>query len=684
MAVQPCLTGWTSRIDNLLLMTTNLRCAFLLFVLSSTAAAAEITRGPYLQLAREDGITIVWRTDTTLENPRVLIQQEGSDETRACDGAAILKRENLSGAPPERVQYEATLDGLQPGTSYRYTVLDGDSALTPSGRDHRFTTHPPVGKRTPARIWVVGDSGTGQVHQMLVHQAMADYTEKDKRPLDLYLHVGDMAYGEGTDAQFQDKFFKPYQKTLRNTVCWAALGNHEGKTSNGLLGEGPFFDAYVCPTEGEAGGVPSGSESYYSFDYGDIHLIGLNSYDIDRSPEGEMAKWLVRDLAAAKNAKWIISFWHHPPYTKGTHDSDTEIQLVEMRKYIMPILEDGGVDLVLSGHSHIYERSMLIDGAYATPTTAKGVVLDDGDGSPEGDGPYRKSELITPNNGTVAVVTGHGGALGRSEKGISPIMRSIILDHGSTLLDIDGDTLTGVMLDLRGEERDRFAMVKKGTVKQAIVENPWTPDTTTVERTGAGVLGAPGTVADAEEARKAGKKNVATLAPKHFTSLIPDHAEWNYLAGGEEPETEMWTQLGFDPKEEEWKSGAAGFGYGDGDDRTELKDMRGNYTAIFIRREFEIPEATDLKRLGLVINYDDAFVLHVNGKELLSKGIVRGKDGKVKVEKHEASGAEYYPLGAFADAFKVGKNVIALEGHNVEKGSSDMSLDPALLVETDE
>ena len=121
-----------------------------------------------------------------------------------------------------------------------------------------------------------------------------------------------------------------------------------------------------------------------------------------------MAKWLVRDLAATK-AQWIIAFWHHPPYTKGSHDSDKEERLVEMRKYIMPILEEGGVDLVLCGHSHIYERSMLIDGAYQTPTTAEGVILDDGDGRPDGDGAYRKSAAITPHNGTVAVVTGQIG-----------------------------------------------------------------------------------------------------------------------------------------------------------------------------------------------------------------------------------------------------------------------------------
>lgn len=657
----------------------NLSCIQILGLLVSVCPAAEITREPYLQLAREDGITIVWRTDTAIKNPRVSYQREGSGEILTCIATRIGK---LSAAPPGTVQYEATIDKLQAGTSYRYSVFDGDTALTTGGPEYHFKTHPTSGKAAPARIWVVGDSGTGEAHQILVHRAMAAYTVNDKRPLDFYLHVGDMAYGQGTDEQFQTKFFKPYQQTLRNTVCWASLGNHEGQNSNGVKGVGPFFDSYVCPQMGEAGGVPSGSESFYSFNYGDIHVICLNSHDIDRSPGGAMAKWLVRDLAATK-AKWIIGFWHHPPYTKGTHDSDTEDQLVEMRKFIMPILENGGVDLVLSGHSHIYERSMLINGAYATPTTAKGVILDDGDGNPKGDGAYLKSEITTPHNGTVAVVTGHGGALGRSASGISPIMRSIVLDHGSTILDIDGDTLTGVMLDLRGKERDRFAIVKRGTVKHGILQDPWTPDETTAERTGAGVLGAPNTLADAEKARKAGEKNVPSLMPKNFKVILPPNTQWDYLAEDEGPETEMWTKAGFDSKQEGWKRGSAGFGYGDGDDRTELPEMQGKFTAIYIRREFEIPQGTNLKRLGLKINYDDAFVLYVNGKELLSKGIFLGVDGVAKVEKHEASGAEYFSLAEFADTFKEGKNVIALECHNVSKDSSDLSLDPTLVVETD-
>lgn len=170
--------------------------------------------------------------------------------------------------------------------------------------------------------------------------------------------------------------------------------------------------------------------------------------------------------------------------------------------------------------------------------------------------------------------------------------------------------------------------------------------------------------------------------PKNVTEIIKPNAEWHYLAGGKTPETEMWTKLGFDAKEEGWKLGKAGFGYGDSDDQTELPDMRDNYTAIFIRREFEIPAGTDLKRLGLSINYDDGFVLYLNGQKILSKHVRTKPDGSVEVGKHEASGSEYFSLAEFAKALKTGKNVIALEGHNTSLDSSDLSIDPFLVLET--
>lgn len=658
-----------------------------LLALPLTPAFAGVTRGPYLQLAAPDRITVVWRSDVPLSDPAVRFRPGSGTETeQVCRGNSIRIRtledpaEPLKDVPEGTVQYEATLSGLRPDTLYRYVLHDGDRALAlPEDLTLTFRTAPEPGTAKPARIWVVGDSGTGEVHQALVHEAMRRHAAATGKTMDLYLHVGDMAYSKGTDEQFQKNFFLPYETTLSHLVCWAAMGNHEGHNSDGGKGIGPFFDAYVCPTKGEAGGLASGSESYYSFDHGNIHFITLNSHDLDRTPDGAMARWLEADLKQTGErgeARWLIAFWHHPPYSKGTHNSDTEKPLVEMREHIMPILERHGVDLVLAGHSHIYERSMLIHGAYDTPSTAAGVVLDDGTGDPRNGGqPYRKSSGLVPANGTVSITTGHGGALGRKNIGIHPLMRSIVMDHGSTVVEVEGDTLTAFMLDLRGAQRDRFAIVKGGDVTHSVVANPWTPDETTPERTGEGVEGSPG--------GPPVTTHMARPLPSGASPLIPRHAEWDYLAGGAEPETTAWTSPGFDPsaEEEEWKRGVAGFGYDDGDDRTVIADMEGNYTTLYIRREFTIPEGADLKKIGLAIDYDDGFVLHVNGRRILAQNVEIEKDGEVEVENHSAGEPEYFRLIEHAAAFRHGLNVIALEGHNKDLDSSDLTLDPWLVLE---
>jgi acid phosphatase type 7 len=647
--------------------------------------AVEVIRGPYLQLAGPERITIVWRTQGPLKDPEVRYVFGNTGE-----GPFVSNREScrvrtvkspsspLKGAPTDVFQYEVTLSGLAPDTLYRYMIHDGETVLAvPDDLTLTFRTAPVPGTEKATRIWVVGDSGTGATHQALVHEAMRRNVEATGKALDLTLHVGDMAYSKGTDEQFQQNFFLPYETTLSHLVCWAAMGNHEGASSDGNKGVGPYFDAYVCPIEGEAGGLASGFESYYSFDHGNIHFIALNSHDIDRSPEGAMARWLKSDLQLTREkgkTRWLIAFWHHPPYSLGTHNSDKETPLVEMRQHIMPILEDYGVDLVLAGHSHIYERSMLLHGAYQTPSTAEGVILDDGTGDPRTDDSYRKSGGLVPANGTVSITTGHGGALGRKNIGVHPLMRSIVMDHGSTIIEIEGNTLNAFMLDLRGAERDRFAIVKEGVVAHQIVAKPWTPDETTPQRTGDGVEGSPK------------GPDITTNTPHPLpasTPLIPRHSSWYYLAGGAEPETTAWTDVGFDPdgEEEGWKTGESGFGYDDDDDRTVLNDMKGHYTTVYIRREFSIPEGTDLKKIGLAIDYDDGFVLHINGRRLLAQNVEIGEDGESDVHSHSAGKPEFFPLKEYAELFRYGVNVIALEGHNTKISSSDLTLDPWLVVE---
>lgn len=464
------------------------------------AAAGELYRGPYLQQATPNSVIVVWRTEGPSQPvlrygdaPGALVNEVSGDailvrasaDAAGGDDVPVLFKESPEQAAerdssdpepstrPNTYQYEAKVTGLRPASKHYYGVFDGKSLLAGGDEDHYFITSQPHGSETELRVWVVGDSGTGDQNQRSVHEAMQAFTASTGRPLDIFMHVGDMAYGDGTDWEFQHRFFEPYQETLRNTVCWPTMGNHEGHTSRGISGIGPYYDAYVLPTAGEVGGAPSGSEAYYAFDIGRAHFICLDSHDLDRTPSGAMAQWLRADLDRAR-ADWLIAFWHHPPYTKGSHDSDRERQLIEMREHLMPILEGGGVDLVLTGHSHIYERSMLMDGAYATPTTADGVILDDGDGRPDGDGPYRKSAGLQPHEGSVSIVSGHGGA-GLSRSGTMPVMREIIIEHGSVILDIDGDTMVGRMVDRHGDVRDMFSIVKRGTVEVARVENPWQP-----------------------------------------------------------------------------------------------------------------------------------------------------------------------------------------------------------------
>jgi hypothetical protein len=505
---------------------------------------------------------------------------------------------------------------------------------------------------------VVGDSGTGRLPQHSVHSSMLEWAKEDHRPIDFYLHLGDMAYLRGRDVEFQTRFFEMYEPTLRHVVCWPTMGNHEGSTSKGTNGVGPYYDAYVCPTRGEAGGVPTGTEAFYSFDYGRIHFICLDSHDMDRKPTGLMARWLKLDLERAK-ADWIVAYFHHPPYTKGTHDSDREKQLIEMRTHIMPILDSGGVDLVLTGHSHIYERSMLVDGAYATPTVAEGVVLDDGEGDPRTGEPYRKSAGLTSNGGSIQIVAGHGGTtVGR--KGTLPLMKKIIVEHGSVIIDIDGDTLRGTMVNKFGEARDVFGLVKRGQVTHERLLNPKQLDPWKKPKS-------PGDEFPAEP-------------PEDFFVAIEKNSVWTYLAGDYPADGTKWTELKFDPKG--WKKGEAPFGYSYKEARTVLDDMKGHYSSIYMRHEFEVEHADHIAELGLMINYDDGFIAYLNGKEVIRKGVGKGNGkGAQQIKSHDATKYGYFPLKDFEKHLRDGVNVLAIEGHNSSLDSHDFLIDPYLLIE---
>ena len=190
--------------------------------------------------------------------------------------------------------------------------------------------------------------------------------------------------------------------------------------------------------------------------------------------------------------------------------------------------------------------------------------------------------------------------------------------------------------------------------------------------------------ADLTAAPDAVKKTVKPRSvPGNTLALIEPQAVWNYLAGSD-PSGD-WTSLDFD--DSKWKTGQAGFGYGDDDDMTVL-DMKNKYSRVYIRREFTMPAEIgreEIKRLGgqlqLLLNFDDAFIAYLNGKEFARVGIDSGSGAKAKkITSHEAKDFGMWVPEDGSSLIRPGRNIIAIEGHNDDKGSSDFTLDPLLVV----
>ena len=168
-----------------------------------------------------------------------------------------------------------------------------------------------------------------------------------------------------------------------------------------------------------------------------------------------------------------------------------------------------------------------------------------------------------------------------------------------------------------------------------------------------------------------------TEPPENLEPIIDKGADWQYRAGGRPDRA--WTRPDFDGSE--WDVAAAGFGYSDDDDNTILKDMRGRYSVVYIRKSFEVPKVEDIRELGLMINYDDAFIAFLNGREALRSGVGQGSGARASnIDSHEARGYEYFRILEHADLLRDGVNVLAIEGHNDKIDSSDMTLDPYLVV----
>ncbi len=420
-----------------------------LAAVADASAAVTLVRGPYLQRASSDGVIVRWRTS---EPTATLFSWEpfGSGSSQ------------WTIDPAQSTEHRVELAQLARETRYGYRVGHGGGWLAGGDAEHSFRTTPAPGAARPARVWAIGDSGVASAAQAAVRDAYL--ADAGGAATDVWLMLGDNAYDTGADGEYTARLFAPYADVLRATCLWPTYGNHDAMSADAATLSGPYFESFSLPRWGQSGGEASGTEAYYAFDWGPAHFVVLDAAESSLAPAAPMLTWLAGDLAA--NARpWTIVAVHHPPYTKGSHDSDdagdSGGRMGAVRANVLPILEAQGVDLVLSGHSHSYERSFLLDGHYGDSTSLdpQTMVRDGGDGDPAGDGAYVKAPGA--HGGTVYAVVGSSARLDVGPLD-HPAMAVALGVYGSLVLEIDGDRLSGRFLDDGGAELDRFVLVEPG------------------------------------------------------------------------------------------------------------------------------------------------------------------------------------------------------------------------------
>lgn len=301
---------------------------------ATKAGEAVLKRLPFLQQVTTEAAIIVFKT--TQPEPV-------SVELTNTDGMVVSHV--TSQADPsvaDSTQQLVRLEGLQPSHTYCYS-LDGLTARA------GFRTAPSVGDDSSVRFVAFGDSGSDDSDQFSLLSQLRTV------PFDLIVHTGDLAYESGTIAQLDRTVFDVYAPLLRSFALFPVTGNHDYDTARGA----PFFQAFVLPEDGSTA-LP---ERWYSFDWGNVHFVGL---DTEQTGDAEAA-WLDEDLGR-NELPWTIVFAHRPPYSSGEHGGDAAF-----RRYFVPVLEKYQVPLVLNGHDHDYERTKVLNGVTYVVTGGGGI-----------------------------------------------------------------------------------------------------------------------------------------------------------------------------------------------------------------------------------------------------------------------------------------------------------------------
>jgi 3',5'-cyclic AMP phosphodiesterase CpdA len=159
-----------------------------------------------------------------------------------------------------------------------------------------------------------------------------------------------VVYPADEERHYDRRFFTPYRELIKEVPVFPVLGNHDVRNGN----RAAFLDNFHPPL-----GSPGSTKRYYSFDWGDAHFVALDSelYYGGKGSSAERQKaFLERDLAAT-DKRWKVAFLHRSPYGTSKHGGDDKV-----RYDLEPLFARHKVDLVFTGHDHVYERTVPIRG----------------------------------------------------------------------------------------------------------------------------------------------------------------------------------------------------------------------------------------------------------------------------------------------------------------------------------
>jgi len=341
-----------------------------------------ITVGPYLLGLGPDQVTVCWRTaEPSTGTVEYFAKPDERREEKTAEAAS---------------SHRVVLKNLPPGTECRYRVVVGDQA-TPF---FRFTTAP--ARAAPFRFAVYGDTGGGAAEHERIAKAIHSH-----RPA-FVVHTGDFVPQGDMGRAFPAEFFVPARELLAECPLVPAPGDNDRKAMDA------YADYFSQPKD----------RACFTWTYGDVQFFVLNSNDLI-APDTPQGRWLAETLAASR-ARWKIAVLHHPLFSSGLHGSQHGVR----RAVLLPFLQYG-VDLVLAGHDHLYERSHAIAA-----------------------GPEPSA------NAFVHIVTGGGG--NRLYPVIpQPWSARAASRHHFCVFEAEGDEIRGTAFGDGDEPFDRFVLSKK-------------------------------------------------------------------------------------------------------------------------------------------------------------------------------------------------------------------------------